>query len=296
MTFPNSSPERPGAPPGFVPENHQDIIPTSERSQDSVQTETEHDLTLDSPRPLTEDERNAADRDVPVGERVYAPASKRVPKQPVAGHREVIEHPDTHTAEREAASQTATHGSTEPSFTRVSRPSTTPGYDTPAPGAYGSPMSNPAFGTHNESDLGHDRRKRMFFGIGFSWVTVICAGVGLWLYMRWQRERNKPINRLRRQAQQAAAELRERMPDPDDAVRPAMGVTTAMLSLLLVLWRQSQARSRDARKKVGRRTDKAAHRASEAVADIDWHKRLTKLKERWDPSRLELEKVSISRH
>jgi hypothetical protein len=53
--------------------------------------------------------------------------------------------------------------------------------------------------------------------------------------------------------------------------------------------------SKQARKAAGR-ADKAAGRASAAVSDLDWQKRLSALKKRWDPSRLELEKVSISRH
>jgi hypothetical protein len=128
----------------------------------------------------------------------------------------------------------------------------------------------------------------MFFGIGFSWFTVLCSGVGIWLFLRWRRERNKPINRLRRQAQQAASELRERMPEPEEAVRPAMGLTTAMLSLLLLVWRQSQTRSR--------RASKTARHATGQLSDVDWQKRLMHLKERWSPSRLELEKIQISRH
>jgi hypothetical protein len=267
-----------------MPENRQDVIPPSERGQDAAQTEMEYGLTLDSSRPLTEEERKAADRETPVGERVYAPASERVPKPPVPGHREVVEHTDTHTPEREAAG----NASAEPSFTRVARPSASPDFEAGTPGAYASSMPNPGFATNGQSDGGRQRRQRMFFGLGFSWFTVICTGVGVWLFMRWRRERNKPINRLRRQAQHAAYELRDRMPDPDEAVRPAMGVTTAMLSLLLLMWRQSQERSRRATKK--------ARRASASVSDVDWQKRLMKLKERWSPRRLELEKVSISRH
>ena len=34
----------------------------------------------------------------------------------------------------------------------------------------------------------------------------------------------------------------------------------------------------------------------EAVAGADWQHRLTSLKERWSPRRLEMEKFSISRH
>src|SRR5438067_1688356 len=125
MTFPNSRPERPVAPPGPLAENRQDVIPSTERGQDAAQTEMEHGLTLDSARPLTDEERKAADRDTPAGERVYAPASERVPKDPVPGHREVVIHPDTHTREREAVH----NSSTEPSFARVARPSNSPGFE-----------------------------------------------------------------------------------------------------------------------------------------------------------------------
>ena len=74
-----------------MPENRQDVIPPSERGQDAAQTEIEHGLTLDSARPLTEEERKAADRDTRVGERVYAPASERVPKPPVPGDEKFVQ-------------------------------------------------------------------------------------------------------------------------------------------------------------------------------------------------------------
>ena len=32
------------------------------------------------------------------------------------------------------------------------------------------------------------------------------------------------------------------------------------------------------------------------MLDADWQKRLMSLKERWNPSRLELEKIAISKH
>ena len=100
---------------------------------------------------------------------------------------------------------------------------------------------------------------------------------------RWQRERNKPINRLRRQARQAADEIRERVPSGEEAARPAIGLGTAVLSILLLVWQQSQQRARQADKLVTRKTD------------VDWQKRLNRLKDRWTPGRLELEKISISR-
>jgi hypothetical protein len=99
------------------------------------------------------------------------------------------------------------------------------------------------------------------------------------------------------QARQRAYDLRDRMPDidmPDEAARPAVGLGTALLSLAIVLWQQSQSRSRSAElnersKAVARRGRKAA----ESVSDIDWQQRLMQLKELWDARRLELERISI---
>jgi hypothetical protein len=183
----------------------------------------------------------------------------------------------------------------EPSFTRVARPS-----NTQTAGAYASSMSNPGFNNWDTDMLsGFDRRRRMFFGIGFSWFTLLCCGVGAWLFMRWRQERNKPINRLRRQAKQAASELRDRVPTPEEAARPAMGLTTAIVSILLLVWQQAQARSRKADKVVGRQVrqaNKSARRAAESVSEGDWQKRLMQLKQRWTPGRVELEKLVISRH
>jgi hypothetical protein len=282
MTIPDPNLER----SGINAENHQDIIPSTERNQDPASSELMHDLTAESARPLTGEERKAADRDAPVAERVYAPASERVPVDPVPGHRNFTDHTDTHTPEREAVGRTPST-STEPSFTRVTRPSVAPTY-----------------GTYNDSTWNTEAPSRgLPFGLG--WVMLgIFGGVGGWLYLRWQRERNKPINRIRRQAKQTAGEIRDRVPSsPEEAVRPAAGLTTALLSIAVILWQQAQARSREAdkvvsrqTKKAGKRAEKAVGRASEAVSDVDWTKRLTTLKKRWNPSRLESEKISISRH
>jgi hypothetical protein len=133
--------------------------------------------------------------------------------------------------------------------------------------------------------------RSVFLGLGVSWFTVICCSVGVWLVMRWQRERNKPMNRLRRQAARAAEELRSRAPTPREAARPAMGLTTALLSLAVLMWQQSQQRSHTASK----RSKQMSRRAARAVAETDWQKRLTHLKDRWNPARLELEKIQISR-
>ena len=265
------------------------MIPPSERSQDPQRSA--HDLVNQTARPLTDEEKKAADRDTSVGERVYAPASERVPRDPVPGHRDFVDHTDPSTTERQAATTnttltpTMTETSSEPTFTRVPRPSTNPPTDMPA--------DAPA-------DERWMRPSPAMFPIGIGWA--IASGVGIWLFMRWRRERNKPINRLRRQAMQArrtAYELRERMPEiPEEATRPAMGLGTVLLSLAVFLWQQSQARSRA--QEASRRMDKASRRmaktskgAKKAMQEADWQERLMQLRERWNPSWLELDKVSV---
>jgi hypothetical protein len=274
MTYPDLNINRAGADPE-THENVQDVIPPTARGQDPERTDAEEGLTFDGSRPLTDEERKAADRDAPLAARVYAPASERVPKEPVPGHRDFIQHTDTHTPEREAVTQMP-ESSSEPTFARVSRPSVTPSFETPV--------------------TGRERRRTMFIGMGASWFTAVCCGVGAWLFMRRRQERNKPINRLRRQALQAASEIRDLVPRKKEALQPAMGLTAAMLSALVVLWRQAQFRSRSATRSGRQRAAKATRHASHAVSDVDWQKRLMTLKERWDPRRLELEKISISRH
>jgi hypothetical protein len=288
MTYPDRRLEGPLEPAEPISENRQDVVPPSERSQDPERST--RDLFNESSRPLTDEERKAADQDAGVGERVYAPASERVPKT-VEGYRDVTEHPDTRTPERQAIGQTsAVTSDAEPSFTRVPRPNTneygngTYADDTDWSAQSNRWMSNMSAGT------------AVPFGVG--WLTLtICGGIGVWLWMRWQRERNKPINRLRRQAQQArerAYALRDQMPDvPEEAVRPAMGVGTALATLAIVLWQQSQSRSRqeEARSranKLSHKASKASHKATDmgqqmaqTLAELDWLDRLTLLRDLW---------------
>ena len=288
MTFPERRVEWPLDPPEARGENVQDVVPPTERNQDPEVTETTRGMTLDGSRPLTDAERKAADHDAAVGERVYAPASERVPREPVAGHRDFVEHPDTHTPERQAAVQPNPTG--EPSFTRVRRPT-------------GTGANSEAWSDAETSAA--QSRTRTPMAVGWAIGLGMCGGVGLWLWLRWQRERNRPINRIRRQARQTAYELRERMPSGDEAARPAVGLSTALLSVLALLWQQSRSRNassvapRDARSRadrIMRRTDKAARQAAQKISEADWQDRLARLKARWDPRRLELEKRSITRH
>jgi hypothetical protein len=209
--------------------------------------------------------------------------------------------------------------SDEPSFTRVARPSATGG-ETAAETDWSQ--------NQWESTSSSGGNKLTLVG----WAALgACGTVGIWLLMRWQQERNKPINRFRRQARQTASQarqtavqLRERVPDlpqlPDQAARPAVGLSTALVSLALLLWQRSASRSRaEARAEEARRraqqtsglaglftrksvdslrsTDwqKRGRQSAQALADIDWQQRLVQLKELWTPSRLEMENMPIGR-
>jgi len=229
---------------------------------------------------------------------VFAPASERVPKEPVPGHRAMIEHPDTSTPERQAAEAAETveaAANPEPTFTRVARPSN---HDSDAPTQqstftptstatttpYVSTQTNPGLDDRWGQEPAADRRG-LLMGIGLGPIVVVGSAVGVWMWLRWQRERNKPVNRLRRQARQAAHDIRDRVPSGDEVVQPAMGLLATLVSAAFVVWRQMRAQQLE------RAFERAGHRVSEA----DWQHRLVKLKQRWHPGRLELEKISISR-
>ncbi|MBV9579581.1 MAG: hypothetical protein JO057_13415 [Chloroflexi bacterium] len=249
---------------------------------------------MTTPENPSADQSNPAEGQAPIAEPVYAPASERVPRT-VPGYGDVTSHTDPSTAERQAA------GESEPAFARIARPangvSTEPAWDTPSSAWM------------NESGGGLPWKR---FGL---LPVIIAGGVGVWLWVRWQRERNKPINRFRRQARQAAGQARQRasalrsqMPDlpelPDEARRPAVGLGTALLSLAIVVWQQSRARSRaeEAAEEAANRANKASKQArkvgkqaADTVAEVDWMQRLQQLKELWSPVRVELEKTSIPR-
>jgi len=258
---------------------------------------TTQELVSEGARPLTEEERKAADRDPGVAERVYAPASERVPKT-VEGHRDVIEHTDTGTPERQAMPEGTTSptssptwtSTAEPTFTRVPRPSDSAQSDAET-GDYSHDVSWSPQGNRWMSNMSSGA----VLPLGIGWLTVgVCGGIGVWMWMRWQRERNRPINRLRRQARETATlararatELYDQMPEfPDEARRPAAGLGTAVLSLAIVLWRMSQTRSHteEARmraSKATRRASKASKQAAQTLSEVDWQARLALLRELW---------------
>jgi hypothetical protein len=89
-------------------------------------------------------------------------------------------------------------------------------------------------------------------GMGAGAVLALGGAVGgAWLYARWQRERNKPINRLRRGARDVASRLGDRLPDVvDDLPRgaaPMSGLATALLLSGLMLSRVMRHDSDDDR-------------------------------------------------
>jgi hypothetical protein len=102
------------------------------------------------------------------------------------------------------------------------------------------------------------RRRDPTRAIGAGGVVAVAGGIGgAWLYSRWQQERNRPINRLRRQAlgmtgllADVFGDVGDRLPDADDVrgSAPMSGGAAAALALGLVLarllhvggWGQSQ--------------------------------------------------------
>ncbi len=85
-----SVPRGPG-PPGERPTPVEDTLSPAERGHDVAREAFVEGLAELPPRPLTRDEKEAARHDPGLRERVYAPASKRVPRRPAPGHAELIE-------------------------------------------------------------------------------------------------------------------------------------------------------------------------------------------------------------
>jgi hypothetical protein len=274
MTVPDPGVEREGSDDL----SKRDLLLPGERGQDQLRTEFTHGLAVDGSRPLTKDEREAAEHDPGIAERVYAPASERVPKDPLPGHREFVDRADASTPERVAAANPP-----EPSFTRVERPSNVAQHQwmpSPMSTPYSSPESNPTF--MSAPNAGGWRAFGLPMGFG-SLLFVACGGVGVWLYARWQRERNKPINRLRRQAMTTAADWRDRIQQRDDLRQGGgIGAAATLVPIGLVIWRQLTARQ--------------SRSGVQTLTEADWQRRLMALKDRWHPRRVEMEKFSISRH
>ena len=80
----------------FPPETPRDpnartVVDDSERGEDELREDAMHSLTNQPSRPLTGDEKDAAEHDAGRDKRTYAPASARVTKPPAPGDDRLIE-------------------------------------------------------------------------------------------------------------------------------------------------------------------------------------------------------------
>jgi hypothetical protein len=275
-------------PPASQPA--QDMLPHGERGQDEQRSTVAHDLTSFPARPLTSEEEHASEHDTSPGERVYAPAEARVAKPPVSGHRDLIEHPDARTPERRAA------GWTDESPEGVVR--TTRGRR-----RVRIPLGSSA--REQESDT-----LREFAGVGVAWGGLfVCGAVGMWLYLRWQQARNRPVNRLRRQARWAASEVRERLPETPEGSPVAVSAAAALVSTGLVIWRRLHTDDDQRPEHYARRANRYAARAMREVrpermprhverrVDATWQPRRAASRfQRWLPERVDARaKLSVKR-
>jgi hypothetical protein len=102
-------------------------------------------------------------------------------------------------------------------------------------------------------------------GLGAAALLSIGGAVGgAWLYARWQRERNKPINRLRRGARDVASRVGERLPDVDDMPHGAAPMSGAATALLLTGLLASRALRRDSADP----TEEVRGQASDMVREV----------------------------
>jgi hypothetical protein len=71
-----------------------------DRGQDQVREDLEESIGRGEPRPLTREEREAAEHDPGPSKTVYAPASERVSKPPLPADAKLINHGSEDTGER----------------------------------------------------------------------------------------------------------------------------------------------------------------------------------------------------
>lgn len=153
----------------------------------------------------------------------------------------------------------------QPSVTATSRGGPWPAADTSGE-RIGQASRSDAFPYGSPSPESSSLARPKTIGIGAGAVLALSGAVGgAWLYARWQRERNKPINRLRRGARDVASRLGDRLPDVvDDLPRgaaPMSGVATALLLSGLMLTRAMRHDSDD-------RVDVARGQAGNFVRDV----------------------------
>lgn len=182
----------------------------TERGQDPTREAAERDSSSLPSRPLTDEEREAAEHDPGRRQRAYAPHSERVPKPPAPGDAELVAHGLAGQMEEPHAIPAAPAAATPPESAR--HPEAAPGPPEPSPG----------------------RGRELTIGAGVGALAAIAVGLG-WLYRRWRRERNRPVNRVRRQARRVASGARR--------AGPVGGLGLAMSAIALLWARAFRARA-----------------------------------------------------
>jgi hypothetical protein len=213
---PDLSPRTPSSPEpsrGPAPDAD-DTPPPGGRAQDQGRDEFERALAEQPARPLTGEEREAAERDPGPAERVHAPAAARTPKPPLPGHDAIVGSPDASTPERRALPA-----------------------DEPA-----APPPRPRRGP----------RGTIVLGAGTVPLAAAGAATAAWRYARWRRERDRPMARIRRRVRRAAADLGHRLPAggelarhllADERARPVGGLALGALIAALLVNRALRARA-----------------------------------------------------
>jgi hypothetical protein len=113
---------------------------------------------------------------------------------------------------------------------------------------YSTPLSMPT-----------DNRSSRTMGFGAGAILSIGGAIGgAWLYARWQRERNKPINRLRRGARDVTSRIGERLPDVEDLPHGAAPMSGAATALLLTGLLATRALRRDSTDRAEELSDQAS--------------------------------------
>jgi hypothetical protein len=104
-------------------------------------------------------------------------------------------------------------------------------------------------------------------------LSIGGAAGGAWLYARWHRNRNKPINRLRRGAKDVASHIGARIPDVDDLPRGAAPMSGAATALLLTGLLASRALQRGSDNRADDLRDQASELLRNSVREAQGHGR-----------------------
>src|SRR5919197_1315645 len=121
-----------------------------------------------------------------------------------------------------------------------------PAVSTPPRSGHGAAPG--AAGIETWRNVWEERGDIRLFGVGSGTLIALGSSIAAaWWVTRWRCERNRPINRLRRQAQSTARVLGERMADAELA-RPlgGGGAGTALLFATILLARALRNRRKQA--------------------------------------------------